>query len=1226
MKYSELIQFEPLNEVVKFNRLSDDAYRENLVKTYVFSKAYEDTIIPEVCKNLDYTAMYDTFGLQIVGTYGTGKSHLMSLISLVAENADYLPLVQNEKAAQVLKNIAGKYRIIRFELGSADELWNLICHQIDLKFQEWGIHYSIAADTKPDMYKDKLMRMMAQFEVAFPDKGLMIVIDEMLSYLKGRSGTDKLNRDLAVIQALGEMSDHSKFRMVFGVQELIYTAAEFQFAAKMLNQVSQRYRQIEITKQDVQFVTEQRILKKSDAQKQAIRKHLSKFTEFFTDLHANLESYVDLFPVNPSFFENFQQIKIGKSQREILKTLSQKFEKIANQQVPEDNPGLICYDSYWEDLQAAQMQTYADVRRVTEIMQTIHQKIDDNFTGIRAKKAPLAHRIANACGVKVLQDSLEKTNGTNVENLVDDLCYLDAGCISREFLIDTMNVTASQIVTATVGQYFEKNDTNQEYHIRVEGGVNYEQKIKDFANTMSADNKDSHFFDFLAEYLPIDAEQYRREFKIYQHRIDWNSHKVMLDGYIFMGNPAERSTTHPEQNFYIYFMPIFNKENIKHGDEADSVFFHMEHFSDEFKQLIELYAASEALYASVDSSQKPFYLQFKKQYEDKLKPVFNRDFVQCTEVYYQGEKQNITPQMMTGGSKEQVVSNIASLLLEDYFCDKLPNYPKFTLLKASLTSMNRADNVKRARMKIANPTQSNHEGEAILAGLGLLKDNQLSVEGSIYALSIKKKLEDKGQGQVLNRDEILYRFYKDWENDWRSLDYHLESDLEFLAMATLVAMGEIEIDYPGGKNINAANLREIVDLPFESFYSFSHVRRPKGITLSAVRELFWGVTGKDMTSQLQNPDIYLDLVSQAKAIAANSVKCSHDLGNGIYLGDVEIIGGSEATTIKSQLTALAGLCDRIPSYASYPKMRNLPQDWTADVLHNQFKAKEQITSVKQAIKFKDEFLSRITYLNEAMKFMLDDKMKASAETSLAKISQVVADMNNETAITAYKTELDTIIRDYAKWYFSEYQRMHITEIEDTEKRRIMNDNNKKVCDAVCGADYGKGFFSVATQYTEWQKKMNSLAVVPSYITPDYIMKTPNVGFDPKDFQGKQLPKLSELKEELDGIATSVDDTLKQILSDETLLVNKDILDDSQQGLLSRYTSGGEELSPANAGRLVDIVVKLHEGIQRITISEDDIRKVLNRPMTPEDAIKAFRKYINSLTVGGQEDNIRIILK
>ena len=99
MKYSELIQFEPLNEVVKFNRLSEDKYRENLVKTYVFSKTYEKTIIPEICRNLDYTASYDTFGLQIVGTYGTGKSHLMSLISLIAENDKYLPFVQNESAA-----------------------------------------------------------------------------------------------------------------------------------------------------------------------------------------------------------------------------------------------------------------------------------------------------------------------------------------------------------------------------------------------------------------------------------------------------------------------------------------------------------------------------------------------------------------------------------------------------------------------------------------------------------------------------------------------------------------------------------------------------------------------------------------------------------------------------------------------------------------------------------------------------------------------------------------------------------------------------------------------------------------------------------------------------------------------------------------------------------------------------------------------------------------------
>ena len=49
-------------------------------------------------------------------------------------------------------------------------------------------------------------------------------------------------------------------------------------------------------------------------------------------------------------------------------------------------------------------------------------------------------------------------------------------------------------------------------------------------------------------------------------------------------------------------------------------------------------------------------------------------------------------------------------------------------------------------------------------------------------------------------------------------------------------------------------------------------------------------------------------------------------------------------------------------------------------------------------------------------------------------------------------------------------------------------------------------------------------------------------------------------------------------------------------------------------------------MQEIKIDEEGIRKVLNRPMTPDDAIKAFRQYINELTGGKKDDNIRIILK
>lgn len=200
MKYTELLQFEPITEVVKFDRLADPDYRKSLVRTFVFSKSYEDDIIPFLCKNLDYTTTGDTFGLQIVGNYGTGKSHLMSLFTLVADNADYLPLVANAKAREHLAKIAGKYKVHRFEMGNSQELWDIVCYQIDKFLAQESIAYSLTTAAPMEPYAEQIARMMARFEDRYPDKGFMLVIDEMLAYLKGRSGSDRLNRDLAVVQ------------------------------------------------------------------------------------------------------------------------------------------------------------------------------------------------------------------------------------------------------------------------------------------------------------------------------------------------------------------------------------------------------------------------------------------------------------------------------------------------------------------------------------------------------------------------------------------------------------------------------------------------------------------------------------------------------------------------------------------------------------------------------------------------------------------------------------------------------------------------------------------------------------------------------------------------------------------------------------------------------------------------------------------------------------------
>lgn len=148
-------------------------------------------------------------------------------------------------------------------------------------------------------------------------------------------------------------------------------------------------------------------------------------------------------------------------------------------------------------------------------MQTINSKITDNFTGGRRNRAPLARRIANACAVKILQQDLSKTNGATAETLTNDLCYVNPMYDSFDELQMFVESVAHNIQEFTAYQYFFKNKDNGEYHLCVEGGINYEELVNIYASNMPDGTKDEYFFQFLQEALTLGDEVYRSSFKIY---------------------------------------------------------------------------------------------------------------------------------------------------------------------------------------------------------------------------------------------------------------------------------------------------------------------------------------------------------------------------------------------------------------------------------------------------------------------------------------------------------------------------------------------------------------------------------------------------------------------------------------------------------------------------------------------------------------------------------------
>ena len=145
----------------------------SLVKTFEISDRMAELLTSLVFPQLQFDKPADNKGLLIVGNYGTGKSHLMALISALAEHADLAGVATNASVADQAGGIAGRFRVLRTEIGATTmTLRDIICYSIEEKLDDLGVDYQFPPASEVPNNKDPLVEMMAAFEDAYPTQGL----------------------------------------------------------------------------------------------------------------------------------------------------------------------------------------------------------------------------------------------------------------------------------------------------------------------------------------------------------------------------------------------------------------------------------------------------------------------------------------------------------------------------------------------------------------------------------------------------------------------------------------------------------------------------------------------------------------------------------------------------------------------------------------------------------------------------------------------------------------------------------------------------------------------------------------------------------------------------------------------------------------------------------------------------------------------------------------------
>ena len=185
----------------------------------------------------------------VVGNYGTGKSHFLAFIAAILEHPEFRPLVKDEAVRTEAINLKRSYRVVKFELGAAAEipLRHIFFDQVRQQLMEKydievrAIDMSTTYDNKKNMEN-----ILADMKSSDPDAGLVVIVDEISDFLKQKP-KEAMAYDLALLRELGEVSQDSDFLYIGAMQEHVFTNPRYVDQAESLARFNQRFVTITIT-------------------------------------------------------------------------------------------------------------------------------------------------------------------------------------------------------------------------------------------------------------------------------------------------------------------------------------------------------------------------------------------------------------------------------------------------------------------------------------------------------------------------------------------------------------------------------------------------------------------------------------------------------------------------------------------------------------------------------------------------------------------------------------------------------------------------------------------------------------------------------------------------------------------------------------------------------------------------------------------------------------------
>ena len=1245
MLYKELIQYEPIESLVQLKDAAITQRAINLVSTYVISAEMSDRIADVIIPQLQFDTPADNKGLLIVGNYGTGKSHLLSVISAICGDATLVEHLTDVKVKGKAVAIAGKFKVvIRTELGATMmPLRDILVRELEENLKKYGIDYTFPPMDKSYSNKKDLEDMMQAFHEVFPDDGLILVVDELLDYLRSRKGQD-LVIDLNFLREIGEACKDLRFRFIAGTQEAIFDSPKFMFVADSLRRVKDRFEQIRIARNDLKYVVANRLLKKSADQTQKIREYLEPYTRYYDDLTQRMDEFVNLFPIHPNYIDTFESISLIEK-REVLKTISLNMKQIIDKEVPQDTPGILAYDSYWKMLSDnPSNRSNPDVKEVIEVNSVLISKIEQSFTKPIYK--PIAIRIVNGLSIHRLTTvDMHIQIGATPQELKNNLFIFDANAASMggdepdKDLTTLVETVLREIVTTVSGQFISSNPNNGQFYLDLKKVDDYDAIIAKKKDTLGDASFNTYYNEALKRVLErMDVTPHVTNYNIWQYEINWRERNAPRSGYLFFGSPNERSTAVPQRDYYIYFLRPYDDSPVKDQKLEDEVFIYLSRRDEEFDEALALFAASHELSLTASGNAKNIYLQKSEQYLRKVVSWLQKHIWEAFDVVYQGKRQSLENWAKGKNIREisgigqnetanfrDIINAIASICLAQHFETQAPKYPKFSVL---ITGYNRKQAISDTLRAISSSNRSK-QALAILDALQLLDGDRITTSKSPISQYISSKLAAKGKGQVLNREELI-----DKVNGLDYLDssgFRLEPEWVVVVLAAMVYSGDIVLSVIGDK-YDATKIQYLCATDLSNLVDFKHIELPKDWNIQSIKALFELVglspgLAQNVTHGNDEPvRVLQDAIT--KLISRIVITMNH-LRDGLIFWGVDLAVPLNLDKAQQTITKTKEFFESLTAFNSAAKLKNFNTPVADIELHRS--SLDLVKTINAARDFIIYLNPLINWLSTAEKLLPGEhpwqtEFGKDKEAVLTQVKELKADeIKALTGKISY--ELKKLKKDYIEHYVKLHSKHRLNRQEDKKKADLSNDLRIRNL-----LKLGEIDIMPKQQVNEILEKLSGLKtcfnLTEQNLQADPIC--PHCKFNAAVESGASSAShiLSQIDQILDNTITNWTEMLLQNLQDEHTQESIALLSEQDKAVLDQFIKN-KELADKVDDNFVKILKEVLAGLIKVTINMDEIRRVISKAggsITPAELKRVLDQYIDSLIQGKNPQRVRIVLE